>query len=74
MGCSSGQDALSASDGCGLVPTIFVADPFLRLKEKKLVPTTNLKEEQRERALSKAAEAEEEGGTLLFKKERVDAL
>lgn len=35
MGCSSGQDALSASDGCGLVPTIFVADPFLRLKDKK---------------------------------------
>lgn len=55
-------------------PTIFVRDPFMRLKQKKLRSVANQKEGWRERALSQAAEAEkrdeEEEGTPLLRRER----
>lgn len=41
-----------------LAPTIFVRDPHMRLKKKKLGPNMGLREERRERALARAVEAE----------------
>lgn len=41
------------------VPTIFMGDPFLSLKRKKMGPIIDLKEERRERALPQVAKVEE---------------
>lgn len=41
------------------VPTIFMRDPHMRLKRKRLGPATDLRDGRRERAMGRATEAEE---------------
>lgn len=66
------------SRGGGSRPIIFVRDPFLLLKWKKMGPITDQKEERRERALSQAEkveegdEEEEEATPLVRQERRVD--
>lgn len=57
------------------VPMIFMKNPHMRLRRKKLGPTANLREGRKKRALARATEAEEgeeeEVPPLVLKRKKV---